>query len=164
MAAIDLTTLRNEILVKHNAYRTTHHSPAMAIQASLNTTAQQWAEYLAAKALFQHSTAAQRNNAGENIYVYYTTASTVTAATLATEAVKSWYNEVKDYNYAIAQFASNTGHFTQVVWKASVGLGSGAASGVKVINGVTYNAFYVVSQYAPAGNMTGAFAANVLKP
>ena len=48
MAAIDLTTLRNEILVKHNAYRTTHHSPAMAIQASLNTTAQQWAEYLAA--------------------------------------------------------------------------------------------------------------------
>jgi uncharacterized protein YkwD len=164
MTAIDLTTLRNEILVRHNAYRTTHHSPAMANQASLNTTAQQWAEYLAKNALFQHSTAAQRNNAGENIYVYYTTATTVTVATLATEAVKSWYNEVKDYDYAIAQFASNTGHFTQVVWKASVGLGSGAASGIKVINGVTYNAFYVVSQYAPAGNMTGAFVANVLKP
>ena len=164
MTAIDLTTLRNEILVRHNAYRTTHHSPAMASQASLNTTAQQWAEYLAKNALFQHSTAAQRNNAGENIYVYYTTATTVTVATLATEAVKSWYNEVKDYDYAIAKFASNTGHFTQVVWKASVGLGSGAASGIKVINGVTYNAFYVVSQYAPAGNLTGAFAANVLKP
>lgn len=164
MTAIDLTTLRNEILVRHNAYRTTHHSPAMASQSSLNTTAQQWAEYLAKNALFQHSTAAQRNNAGENIYVYYTTATTVTVATLATEAVKSWYNEVKDYDYAIAKFASNTGHFTQVVWKASVGLGSGAASGIKVINGVTYNAFYVVSQYAPAGNLTGAFAANVLKP
>ena len=164
MTAIDLTTLRNEILGRHNAYRTTHHSPAMASQSSLNTTAQQWAEYLAKNALFQHSTAAQRNNAGENIYVYYTTATTVTVATLATEAVKSWYNEVKDYDYAIAKFASNTGHFTQVVWKASVGLGSGAASGIKVINGVTYNAFYVVSQYAPAGNLTGAFAANVLKP
>ena len=164
MTAIELTTLRNEILVRHNAYRTTHHSPAMASQSSLNTTAQQWAEYLAKNALFQHSTAAQRNNAGENIYVYYTTATTVTVATLATEAVKSWYNEVKDYDYAIAKFASNTGHFTQVVWKASVGLGSGAASGIKVINGVTYNAFYVVSQYAPAGNLTGAFAANVLKP
>ena len=164
MTAIDLTTLRNEILVRHNAYRTTHHSPAMASQSSLNTTAQQWAEYLAKNALFQHSTAAQRNNAGENIYVYYTTATTVTVATLATEAVKSWYNEDKDYDYAIAKFASNTGHFTQVVWKASVGLGSGAASGIKVINGVTYNAFYVVSQYAPAGNLTGAFAANVLKP
>ena len=164
MTVIDLTTRRNEILVRHNAYRTTHHSPAMASQSSLNTTAQQWAEYLAKNALFQHSTAAQRNNAGENIYVYYTTATTVTVATLATEAVKSWYNEVKDYDYAIAKFASNTGHFTQVVWKASVGLGSGAASGIKVINGVTYNAFYVVSQYAPAGNLTGAFAANVLKP
>jgi hypothetical protein len=164
MTAIDLITLRSQILAKHNGYRTTHHSPALAIQTSLDITAQQWAEYLAANALFQHSTPAQRNNAGENIYVYYTTASTATAATLAIEAVNSWYNEVKDYNYAIPQFASNTGHFTQVVWKASVGLGSGAASGIKVINGITYNAFYVVSQYAPAGNLAGAFATNVLKP
>ena len=164
MAAIDLTILRNEVLARHNTYRTTHHSPIMVSQASLNTTAQQWAEYLAANALFQHSTATQRNNAGENIYVYYTTASAATPAFIATEAVKSWYNEVKDYNYADAKFAANTGHFTQVVWKASVGLGSGAASGIKVMNGVTYNAFYVVSQYSPAGNLMGAFAANVLKP
>jgi hypothetical protein len=27
-----------------------------------------------------------------------------------------------------------------------------------------YNAFYVVCQYAAAGNVTGQFAANVLKP
>ncbi len=164
MAAIDLTILRNEILTRHNSYRTTHHAPLMAAQASINTTSQQWAEYLAANALFQHSTAAQRNNAGENIYVYYTTATTATEIYLATEAVNSWYNEVKDYNYAVPQFASNTGHFTQLVWKASVGIGSGAASGLKVINGVKYNAFYVVSQYSPAGNLTGAFATNVLKP
>jgi len=164
MAALDLTILRKEILARHNSYRTTHRSPIMSIQASLNTTAQQWSEYLAANALFQHSTAAQRNNAGENIYVYYTTASSATEIYLATEAVKNWYNEVKDYNYAVPQFASNTGHFTQVVWKASVGLGAGAASGLKVINGITYNAFYVVSQYSPAGNLMGAFAANVLKP
>jgi uncharacterized protein YkwD len=52
MTAIDLTTLRSQILAKHNTYRTTHHSPALAIQANLNTTAQQWAEYLAANVLF----------------------------------------------------------------------------------------------------------------
>lgn len=164
MTAIALTVLRNEILARHNTYRATHHSPNMVMQSNIDMTAQQWAEYLAANALFQHSTATQRHNAGENIYVYYTTATTVSEVQLATEAVKSWYNEVKDYNYAIPQFASNTGHFTQVVWKASVGLGSGAAAGKKVINGITYNAFYVVCQYAPAGNLVGAFATNVLKP
>ncbi len=164
MATIDLVALRSATLTKHNAYRVTHHSPAMTIQAVLDTSAQQWAEYLATNALFQHSTPAQRNNAGENIYVYYTTAATIAAATLADEACKSWYNEVANYNYAVPQFAANTGHFTQLVWKASVGLGTGAAVGVKVLNGTTYNAFYVVSQYSPAGNLSGAFATNVLKP
>ncbi|MEI6430411.1 MAG: CAP family protein [Pseudanabaena sp. ELA607] len=161
---IDLVTLRSEALANHNKYRATHHSPAMSAQTALDSTCQQWAEYLSANGVFQHSTPAQRNNAGENIYVYYTTASAPTAVTIAKEAVASWYNEVKDYDYTKAQFASNTGHFTQVVWQASTGLGTGAAIGTKVMNGTTFNAIYVVCQYAPTGNMSGAFAANVLKP
>jgi len=161
---LDLVALRAAALTNHNGYRTTHRSPAMTMQSALDTTCQQWAEYLAANGVFQHSTPAQRNNAGENIYVYYTTASAPAAETIAKDAVASWYNEVKDYDYVKAQFASNTGHFTQVVWKASTGLGTGAAIGTKVMNGTTFNAIYVVCQYAPAGNMTGAFATNVLKP
>ncbi len=161
---LDLVGLRAAALANHNGYRTTHHSPAMTMQGTLDVTAQQWAEYLAANGLFQHSTPAQRNNAGENIYVYYTTGSAPAVATMAKDAVTSWYSEVKDYDYTKAQFAANTGHFTQVVWKASTGLGTGAAVGTKVMNGTTFNAIYVVCQYAPAGNMTGAFAANVLQP
>jgi glioma pathogenesis-related protein 2 len=162
--AIDLTTFRNTSLSKHNGYRATHRSPNMTLSSSTNTTAQTWAQYLATNGVFQHSTASQRNNAGENLYVSYTTASSIAASTLADTAVKNWYNEVSAYNYNSPGFSSATGHFTQVVWKSSTQLGCGAAQGTKTINGTKYNAFYVVCHYAPAGNVQGQFPANVLKP
>jgi uncharacterized protein YkwD len=163
-AAIDLTTLRNTSLLKHNTYRTTHHSPNMTINSSVNTTSQSWADYLATNQLFQHSTSTQRNGAGENLYVYYTTASSVAADILATKAVESWYNEVAKYDYTKPGYTDATGNFTQVVWKGSTTLGCGASQGVKTINGTQYNAFYVVCQYTPAGNVQDQFATNVLKP
>lgn len=161
---IDLISLRNASLSSHNTYRTTHRSPAMTLQDSLNTTSQSWAEYLAKSGTMQHSSSEYRNGAGENLYVFYTTSTTVSPLTLADKAVASWYNEISAYNYDVPQFSSGTGHFTQVVWKNSTQLGCGAAQGTKVLNGKTYNAYYVVCQYAPAGNITGQFADNVLRP
>lgn len=69
-----------------------------------------------------------------------------------------------NYNYSNPGFSAEPGHFTQVVWKNSTQLGCGAAQGVKTLNGRQYNAFYVVCHYAPAGNVTGQFPENVLKP
>lgn len=161
---LDLATLRTAAVAKHNSYRSTHRSPRMTISDSLNNTAQAWAEYLAANTLFQHSSPTQRNNAGENLYVSYTTATSVDITALANAAVKNWYDEISAYNYANPAFSSQTGHFTQVIWKNSTQLGSGVAQGIKTINGIKYNAFYVVCQYAPAGNVQGQFADNVLKP
>ncbi len=162
--SINLETLRSNSLSKHNSYRATHHSPNMTINSSANTTAQSWAQYLATNGLFQHSAANQRNNAGENLYVSYTTAPSIDYAALANATVQSWYNEVSAYNYNNPGFSSATGHFTQVVWKSSTQLGCGAAQGTKTINGTKYNAFYVVCHYLPAGNVQGQFPANVLKP
>jgi uncharacterized protein YkwD len=162
--SIDLTTLRSTSLSKHNSYRATHRSPNMTISSSANNTAQAWAQYLATNGLFQHSATNQRNNAGENLYVSYTTAPSVNYAALANTAVQSWYDEVKLYNYNSPGFSSATGHFTQVVWKSSTQLGCGTAQGTKTINGTKYKAFYVVCHYAPAGNVQGQFPANVLKP
>lgn len=161
---IDLTALRNAALSKHNSYRGVHNSPNMTISSSVNNTAQAWAEYLASNGVFQHSSPSQRNGAGENLYVSYTTASSVNAANLANTGVKKWYDEVAAYNYNNPGFSSSTGHFTQVVWKNSTQLGCGAAKGVKTLGGTTYNAFYLVCQYSPAGNVQGQFGANVLKP
>jgi uncharacterized protein YkwD len=163
-SAINLTTFRNTALSKHNTYRATHRSPNMTLSNSLNTTAQFWANQMASTGNFAHSSPSQRNNAGENLYVYYTTASLIASDVLANQAVQSWYNEVVNYNYAKPGFSSATGHFTQVVWKSSTQLGCGAAKGTKTINGRVYNAFYVACHYAPAGNVTGQFPANVLKP
>ncbi|MBD2292446.1 secretion protein [Anabaena sphaerica FACHB-251] len=161
---INLTSLRSASLSKHNGYRSIHRSPALTTSNSLDNTAQTWAQYLATNGVFEHSTPSQRNNAGENLYVSYTTASSVDSTTLSNTAVKKWYDEVSAYNYSNPGFSSQTGHFTQVVWKSSTQLGCGAAQGVKTINGTKYNAFYVVCQYAPAGNVQGQFPANVLKP
>lgn len=161
---INLTTFRSTALSKHNAYRSIHHSPAMTLNNSVNTTAQAWADRLAATGTFAHSSSAQRNGAGENLYVYYTTATSVTSDNLAKGAIDSWYNEVKLYNYAAPGFSSATGHFTQVVWKGSTQLGCGASKGTKTLNGTKFNAFYVVCHYSPAGNVLGKFPANVLKP
>lgn len=162
--AIDLTTFRNTALSQHNTYRTTHRSPSLTASASLNASAQRWAEQMAASGSFQHSSASQRNNAGENLYVSYTTANSVAAATLANQAVTGWYNEVSSYNYANPVFSMQTGHFTQVVWRSSTELGCGSARGTATLSGRTYNAFYVVCHYSPAGNVTGQFAQNVQRP
>ncbi|NET01369.1 MAG: secretion protein [Sphaerospermopsis sp. SIO1G2] len=160
---IDVAAVRSSALSKHNNYRSTHNTPAMTMSNSLNNTAQEWAEYLASNGTFQHSSSSQRNGAGENIYVYYTTAGSANADTI-TKGVKSWYDEVSKYDYNNPGFSGETGHFTQVVWKSSTQLGCGAAKGVKTLGGNQYNAFYLVCQYGPAGNVMGQFPANVLKP
>ncbi len=52
-----------------------------------------------------------------------------------------------------------TGHFTQVVWKASKTLGIGKAFAKK--DGMYCT--YVVGRYKPAGNMKGEYKENVVK-
>ena len=160
--SIDLATLRSVAVSQHNTYRATHKSPNITISDSLNSSAQAWAENIASSGQFTHST--NRNNVGENIYASFTTEASIDPTTLGNGAVSKWYSEVKDYNYASPGFSSNTGHFTQLVWKGSTQLGCGAAQGTATIEGTKYNAFYVVCQYAAAGNMQGQFPDNVLQP
>ena len=63
------------------------------------------------------------------------------------------------YNFNNPGFYQNpgTGHFTQVVWKASTKLGIGKWT-------ADDNCVYVCARYSPAGNMMGDFEANVKKP
>jgi glioma pathogenesis-related protein 2 len=159
--SIDLAAMRSAAVSKHNTYRATHKSPNITIDNSLNTSAQAWAEKIASSENFEHS---NTPNVGENIYASYTSETSIDPTTLGNGAVEDWYSEIKDYKYESPGFSSETGHFTQVVWKGSTKLGCGAAQGTATIQGTKYNAFYVVCQYAPAGNMQGQFPANVLKP
>ncbi len=76
----------------------------------------------------------------------------------AQEVVDNWYSEQNNYNYNHPGFNSGTGHFTQLVWKATTHIGVGRAT-----NG---NKTFVVANYIPAGNITnqGQFEQNVLRP
>jgi uncharacterized protein YkwD len=153
------------ILSKHNYYRSIHHSPDLLIDRALNAKAQAWAEQIASSGELAHSNQDQRSGSGENIYVSYTTENSIAPDTLANSTMQNWYEkEVSQYNYDSPGFSKSTGHFTQVVWKSSTKLGCGNATGTKTLGNQTYNAFYVVCNYAPAGNVRSQFPSNVLKP
>jgi glioma pathogenesis-related protein 2 len=105
----------------HNAYRARHGCPPLTLDNSLNQVAQDWANQLANRRVMQHRPG---NRYGENIYMACgNPPPTVDGAT----PVTSWYDEIKDYNYGAAKFGSNTGHFTQVVWKGTTKMGVGIA-------------------------------------
>ena len=72
-----------------------------------------------------------------------------------TTFVKMWYDEVSMYNFNKPGFGMDTGHFTQVVWKATTRVGCGIAMSN---NGKVY----AVCQYTPPGNYNNEFKLNVL--
>jgi len=70
-------------------------------------------------------------------------------------AVDGWYEEGEKFGwrYGVDSFSSDTGHFTQVIWKSATKVGCAMAEGTKWT--------YVVCNY-DAGNMMGQFNQNVL--
>ena len=61
--------------------------------------------------ILKHAPNSARPGQGENI-AYNFEADAVTACVAAT---KSWYDEIKDYDWGNPGFGYNTGHFTQVL-------------------------------------------------
>lgn len=102
----------------------------------------------------------------------------------------AWGDEGKDYNFRKPGFAEETGHFTQLVWLATVEVGcaavncgytendnkvrratdgryDGSVLSPRVTDGSTRaQGWYVVCEYTPAGNVVGQsnkyFKLNVL--
>jgi uncharacterized protein YkwD len=137
----------NQALKGHNFYRKKHGVPSLTLSDELCQIAQAWANKIAADEKMQHS----QNGYGENIHWCSGD------VPKGTSPVKHWYSEFKDYDYKKdADFQPGTGHFTQVVWKATKELGIAKAKGSK---GDTY----VVAIYNPAGNFMGQLNDNVMK-
>ena len=104
---------------------------------------------------------------------YWIDSSTNTIAMINSILDFSRYNEEKDYDYktgdvkqqckdnpATCYSKDGVGHFTQVVWKDSIKLGIGKATG-KIDK---LFCTWVVGRYSPAGNVMGKFQENVLEP
>ncbi|XP_048118557.1 Golgi-associated plant pathogenesis-related protein 1 [Alosa alosa] len=140
---------KTEFLQTHNELRAKHGVPALTMSDALCNSTQAWADHLESKPCLQHSDTKN----GENLYF---SSSSAPIKLTGKEAVENWYSEIKDYDFSNPGFGSNTGHFTQVVWKSSTEVGVGIA--------MVGNAVFVVGQYSPAGNISneGYFEKNVL--
>ncbi|MEE6504714.1 hypothetical protein FKM82_005310 [Ascaphus truei] len=144
------STFEQDILETHNMYRHQHGVPPLQLSRELSESSQKWADHLLSINALQHSNTTH----GENLW--YKWNSSMRDAS-GTEVVDTWYGEIKDYNFSNPGFQSNTGHFTQVVWKDSRELGI-----AKAVDGK--GMVIAVAQYSPAGNITnpGYFQKNVL--
>lgn len=148
-----------EMLRLHNYHRARHCAKPLVINNRLNQTAQSYAEHLAATSTFEHSHMKfDGENLGENLYMSWISFGPVKVDPKA--AVKSWYDEIALHDFDNPKFSTQTGHFTQMVWRGSKQLGVGVAlsdDGQSV---------YMVTHYFPAGNITNAgyFKENVLPP
>ncbi|XP_051513491.1 Golgi-associated plant pathogenesis-related protein 1, partial [Myxocyprinus asiaticus] len=140
---------KQEFLETHNQYRRRHQASDLTISDELCSSAQEWADHLLSIKTLKHSDTKN----GENVYYSFSSA---TKQLTGKEAVECWYSEIKDYNFEKPGFQSNTGHFTQVVWKSTTEVGVGMAT--------DGNTVFVVGQYSPAGNITNAgyYEKNVL--
>ncbi|GJE86048.1 PR-1-like protein [Phanerochaete sordida] len=136
----------DQYLSAHNTIRAQHGASALTWSDELASKAQQWAN----GCVFQHS-GGSLGPFGENLAAGTGSSYDITAA------VKSWTDEVSEYdpNNPVPS------HFTQVVWKASTQVGCA----VSQCNGIFAASFglakFFVCEYSPQGNVIGEFAQNV---
>ncbi|KAM4662523.1 uncharacterized protein O3C94_011005 isoform 2-T2 [Discoglossus pictus] len=144
------SNFEQEALDSHNSYRRQHGAPPLQLSRELCESSQKWADHLLSINALQHS----NTNHGENLWYKWNSS---VRDTTGAQVVETWYAEIKDYNFSKPGFQSNTGHFTQVVWKDSRELGI-----AKAVDGK--GMVIAVAQYSPAGNITnpGYFQKNVL--
>lgn len=144
-----LTAWEQEVLDAHNRVRTnampppTPALPAMRWSPSAATLAKDWA----VRCDFNHR---DPNALGENLFAS-------TNERTATTVVDDWASESASYSYASNSCAllRVCGHYTQLVWRSSVGLGCAQQ---RCTTGSPFGSgtwFLVVCNYDPPGNFAG---------
>jgi len=149
----EFSQFEREALNAHNKYRVRHGVCLLTLDRKLCTLAQKYAQTLADTDTFQHSNDPVY---GENLY--WSWSSDPGWVLGAGEAVDSWYEEKKGYNYAAEPADTESGHFTQLIWAKSQHLGVGLA------RSSTTGKFITVMKYDPAGNYLGKYRENVTRP
>ena len=99
------------MLAAHNFYRLEHNATAL----SWNSTSAAYAANWASKCAFKHS----GGPTGENLAAGYANASA---------AVDASGLEREQYKWNSPGFSEGTGHFTQIVWAATMSVGCGRAA------------------------------------
>ena len=107
----------NSALTEHNKWRKLHGVGNLTHNPELSKIALNWAKNLVAQQRLQHSSNKYKNNSlGENLYC----ASGYGDIDYGLESTKSWYNEIKNYNWNNPSFGMNTGMQTKYVLKYQI--------------------------------------------
>jgi len=139
------SSLEADTLEIHNKCRAKHGAAPLTWNKECAQSAQKQADQCQAQNKLHHdNTEGPSGSHGQNAHRAGGQAN-------VTRAVQGFYDEIKDYEFSSPGFNMNTGHFTQVVWKGTTSVGCGISS----------DGHYLVCNYYPAGNMTGAFPDNV---
>jgi uncharacterized protein YkwD len=139
----------DQILAAHNQHRRQHCAPPLRWSPRLARVAARWARHLArAQCAFEHSPS---SDYGENLFF-----AAPSNPNTGLEAVETWYNEHREYNFRRGRFDFRTGHFTQLVWRNTTDLGCARS---RCNGGDLW-----VCNYHPPGNVRDHYRANVLAP
>ncbi|XP_041098587.1 uncharacterized protein LOC121309627 [Polyodon spathula] len=133
-----------------NRFRKQHGAGPLKRNPALSKEAQDWAEHLLQIKALQSSDTEH----GENLWYRWASS---TAPPTGTEVAESWYKECSKYDFSSPGFTSGAGNFTQMIWRASLQVGTGVATDGKGM-------FIAVAFYDPPGNIAneGYFQDNVL--
>lgn len=133
----------DQCLKAHNVRRAVHGAQDLVWDDELAA----WAHKVSSTCVFEHSGGPY----GENL--------AAGGDGTPEEFVGRWYDEgvSEGYNYGSGGFSSETGHFTQVVWKGTSRLGCATVNCPGLGN-------YFTCEYADAGNYEGQYQENVSPP
>ncbi|RWS24429.1 hypothetical protein B4U80_02575 [Leptotrombidium deliense] len=143
-------TTAQDCLSLHNTLRAKHGVGPLTVSRKLEKFAAMRAQQLAKTDIFAHP---KKLAYGENLY--YLKGRNPTCA----DAMNAWYNkEIGLYNWHNPGFSHPTGHFTQVLWKATTHVGCASSQSPRT------RRIYIVCNYDPPGNVHTQFRANVPPP
>ena len=113
---LPVDSIKREILAAHNIARSRAGVPPMTWSDSLAAFAQQWANSLVRSGKFVHR---PESGHGENLFEIRG------GKAVPLQVVQSWVDEEKDYQSSTntCRAGAGCGHYTQVVWKASLYVG-----------------------------------------
>ncbi|MEC4016001.1 CAP family protein [Streptomyces sp. H27-D2] len=155
----DVTTdgYLDEALRQVNAVRAKHHAPPLTLDPELTAYAKSRADTVSRGEQLSRGHDDLRPGTGENLY-WSAASDGVGSPTSAAEAVKVWYDELKDYDFARPGFSPRTGHLTQLVWKKTARLGAARVQREGPHGQETWTSF----AFEAPGNVRGHYKENVL--
>ncbi|KAF9012625.1 CAP domain-containing protein [Cyathus striatus] len=137
----------DQVVQLHNSYRAQYGANPVSWNQDLYASTLQWAQ----GCNFAHSGG---SGYGENL-------AAGSGGYSFSDAMNTWMSEVSQYDYNNPGFSSDTGHFTQIVWKATTGVACAVATCPAGTIFSSLESNYYVCRYTPPGNVIGQFAQNV---